>query len=173
MEARTMLCGFGLVSAATLLAASPSHAQCRLCSKPTTSAESAKDGAIALEIEAGLDFDKLVVSGSGEGSATLTPDGRRQVSGSIEALTGRAMVGEARVRGEPGRAVRIDVPDRIRLYSINGSMISIDRIETDLPAMPKLDSAGNLSFRFGGRINVSGDAEGNYRGDLPITADYL
>ena len=38
--------------------------------------------------------------------------------------------------------------------------------------MPRLDSAGNLTFRFGGRLHVSGDAEGDYRGDLPITAEY-
>lgn len=156
-----------------LFAASPSRAQCRLCEKPTTAPEQAKDGPIELQIEAGLDFDKLVVSGSGDGSATLAPDGSRQVSGSIEAITGRAMVGEARVRGEPGRAVRIDMPGRIRLYSVGGSMISIDEIKTDLPSMPRLDSAGVLTFRFGGRINVRGDAEGDYRGDLPITAEYL
>jgi len=30
-----------------------------------------------------------------------------------------------------------------------------------------------LSFRFGGRVRISGDAEGDYRGDLPVTAEYL
>ena len=44
---------------------------------------------------------------------------------------------------------------------------------TDLPAAPRLDSAGSLSFRFGGRLVVNGDADGQYRGDLPITVEYL
>ena len=43
---------------------------------------------------------------------------------------------------------------------------------SDLPSLPRLDSAGNLSFRFGGRITISGDADGQYRGDLPITVEY-
>ena len=83
------------------------------------------------------------------------------------------MVGEARVRGEPGRLVRIDLPSRIELHSLNGARISIDRIVTDLPTAPRLDPAGNLSFRFGGRIRVSGNADGDFRGDLPVTVEYL
>ena len=83
------------------------------------------------------------------------------------------MVGEAHVRGEPGRTIRIDLPRRIELSSVSGSQIVIDEIETDLPPMPRLDSAGTLTFRFGGRLQVRGEAEGDFRGDLPITAEYL
>ena len=43
---------------------------------------------------------------------------------------------------------------------------------SDLPSLPRLDSAGNLSFRFGGRLRITGDADGQYRGDLPITVEY-
>jgi hypothetical protein len=39
--------------------------------------------------------------------------------------------------------------------------------------LPRLDSAGNLSFRFGGRLLVTGNADGQFRGDLPITVEYL
>jgi hypothetical protein len=83
------------------------------------------------------------------------------------------MVGRAVVRGEPGRAVRIDLPARIELHSIGGGRIAIDGIISDLPGAPQLDSNGNLSFRFGGRLRVVGDAEGDYRGDVPITVEYL
>jgi hypothetical protein len=38
--------------------------------------------------------------------------------------------------------------------------------------MPRLDSSGTLTFRFGGRIRITGDADGDYRGDLPISAEY-
>ena len=66
------------------------------------------------------------------------------------------MVGSAVVHGQPGRTVRIELPHRIDLYSI-----------------PRLDAAGTLTFRFGGRLTVSSDADGDYRGDLPITVEYL
>ena len=174
MTARTALCALGLAAAAGFAAAVPARAQCRLCEVPTTTADSANgEGPVSLEVEAGLDFDRLVLLGPSGGSATLRPDGTRQVSGAIGAIGGRAMVGEAWVRGEPGRAVRIDIPRRIELHSLSGAQIVIDEIQTDLPAVPRLDSAGGLRFRFGGRLQVAGEPEGDFRGDLPITAEYL
>ena len=174
MVARTALLAFGIAAAALLAAAPSARAQCRLCETPTTApVQDGAEGKIDLQIEAGLDFDRLIVSGTGEGSATLLPDGTRQVSGSVEAIGLRAMVGEASVRGEPGRLVRIDLPARIELYSLSGGRIIIDELVTDLPGVPKLDSAGNLKFRFGGRIRLSGNSDGDFRGDLPITIEYL
>jgi hypothetical protein len=131
------------------------------------------NGPISLQVEAALDFDQLILLGVGEGSAELRPDGSRQVSGMIGGMSNRAMVGSATVRGEPGRTVRIDLPRHIELYSLSGGRVSVDDIVSDLPTAPKLDSTGTLMFRFGGKIRVSGDAEGDYRGDMPITAEYL
>ena len=174
MIARIALLALGLVLASQLTAVPDARAQCRLCETPTTAPEAdASEGPIDLQIEASLDFDRLVVMGAGEGTATLRPDGTRQVSGSVEAISGRAMVGAARVRGEPGRMVRIDLPSRIELRSLEGARISIDEIVTDLSESPRLDSAGNLTFRFGGRIRLSGNSDGDFRGDLPITVEYL
>jgi hypothetical protein len=65
------------------------------------------------------------------------------------------------------------MPGSIQLYSLSGGRISVDQLGTDLPGMPRLDSAGNLTFRFGGRLRISGDADGEYRGDVPITVEYL
>jgi hypothetical protein len=174
MMARLAHWTLGLGAAAIVAAAVPARAQCRLCETPTTLPASQRSAAgVTLEIEAGLDFDKLVVLGPAGGSAVLRPDGSSHVSGSIESLSGRAMVGEARVHGEPGRAIRIDLPRNIDLHSISGARITIEEIVTDLPVLPRLDSAGNLSFRFGGRLQVSGELEGEFRGDVPITAEYL
>jgi hypothetical protein len=174
MTARTALLAIAIATAAWLAAAPEARAQCRLCDKPTTAPRAdAREDAIELQVEAGLDFDRLVVMDAGEGTATLLPDGTRQVSGSVEAISGRAMVGEARVRGEPGRAVRIELPTRVDMHSLNGGRITIDRISSDLPSMPRLDSGGKLTFRFGGRIRVSGNVDGDFRGDLPITVEYL
>ena len=174
MVARDALLALGLAAAALLTAAPSARAQCRLCETPTTGpVQEGVEDKIDLEIEAALDFDRLIVSGAGEGSATLLPDGTRKVSGSVEAIGLRAMVGEASVRGEPGRLVRIDLPPRIELYSMSGGRITIDELVTDLPGVPKLDSAGNLKFRFGGRIRLTGNNDGDFRGDLPLTVEYL
>jgi len=166
MIARTALLVIGLAAAASLSAPPSARAQCRLCDKPSTMP--AAEGA-----EGPIDFDRLVVVGPGAGTATLRPDGTRQASGSVEAISGRAMVGQASVRGEPGRLVRVELPQRIELYSLDGARISIDEIVTDLSSAPRLDSAGNLSFRFGGRIRLSGNTDGDFRGEVPITVEYL
>ncbi len=163
-----------LAAGMSTVSALPAAAQCRLCDTPTTSRdEGARGGAVSLEIETSLDFDRLVLLGAGDGTATLLPSGERSVSGVVSDLSGRAMVGSAVVHGEVGRAVRIDLPARIELYSLSGSRITIEDIASDLPAAARLDSAGKLGFRFGGRLRISGDAEGEYRGDVPITVEYL
>jgi hypothetical protein len=173
MMGRNALLVLGIAAAAG--AAKPTHAQCRLCEKPTVEREgAAAEGIIALEVEAGIDFDRLILLGPGEGSATLKPDGSRQVSGRIGTISSRAMVGQARrVRGEPGRSVRVDLPRRIELHSLSGATIALEDIVSDLSAAPRLDSSGVLMFRFGGRLVITGDAEGDYRGDVPITVEYL
>jgi len=162
------------IAAGLAAAPAPGAAQCRLCETPATGpAPGEAAGRIGLEVETSLDFDKLILTGEGEGSATLRPDGGREVSGIVGAISGRAMVGSATVRGEPGRAVRIDLPNRIELFSLSGGRIAIEQIVTDLTSAPRLDRSGSLSFRFGGRLRVSGDAEGEYRGDIPIIVEYF
>lgn len=164
----------GTLAAGIAAASPPAAAQCRLCDTPSTAPVAAdRHGRIHLEVETSLDFDKLVLLGPGEGTATLRPDGGHEVSGIIGSVSGRAMVGSATVRGEPGRSVRIGIPGRIDLHSLSGGRISIEQIVSDLPAAPRLDGSGSLRFRFGGRLRVSGDAEGDYRGDVPITVEYF
>ena len=174
-----MACRYALASlvlAALMLggAPGPAPAQCRLCSTPTTTPDmTAENGRIQLEVTTILDFDRLVLLGPGNGAAILLPNGERSASGTIATLSARAMVGSVTVRGEPGRTVRVDLPSRIDLYSLSGSTIAVEEIETDLPGLPKLDSAGSLTFRFGGRLTISGDADGEYRGDVPVDVEYL
>lgn len=163
--------------AVLMLAAAPQRAaaQCRLCDTPTTGLEAGAAAAppVRLEVEASLDFDRLILTGPSGGTASLAPDGSRSVSGSVTELTSRAMVGSAIIRGEPGRMVRISLPSRIDMHGLNGNSISIDGMESDLPANARLDASGSLNFRFGGRLQIVGDAEGDYRGDVPITVEYL
>jgi hypothetical protein len=56
---------------------------------------------------------------------------------------------------------------------MGGSRITLDDVTTDLKGPPRLDAAGNLSFHFGARLIVDGNSDGQYRGDLPITVEYL
>ncbi|MGZ2412414.1 uncharacterized protein DUF4402 [Sphingomonas sp. F9_3S_D5_B_2] len=154
--------------------ASAAIGQCRLCKTPTTSRiDSADADKVALEVETSLNFDKLIVDGSGSGSATIRPDGSTQNVGAVTDVSPRAMVGTVVLHGQPGRTIRIELPSRIVLHSLSGGQISFDDVVSDLPSLPRLDSTGKLTFRFGGRLRVTGDAEGQYRGDLPITAEYL
>ena len=120
-----------------------------------------------------INFDRLVFLGSGTGTALIRPDGSTSAQGAVSDISPRAMVGSAVVHGQPGRAVRIELPRRIQLYSMSGGQISFDDVASDLPSVPRLDSAGRLTFRFGGTLTVTGDADGEYRGDLPITVEYL
>ena len=149
-------------------------AQCRLCSSPTTSRDDAAGSdKIALEVETSLNFDKLVVDGSGGGTVTMRPDGSTENGGAVSGVSARAMVGTVVLHGQPGRAIRVELPSHISLHSLSGGEISFDDVVSDLPSMPRLDSTGALTFRFGGRLRITGDAEGQYSADLPITAEYL
>jgi hypothetical protein len=159
---------------AALCAPRQLSAQCRLCDTPSTvRPEDTGKGAVQLEVETSLTFDRLILLGQGDGTATLRPDGSTASLGTVADISPRAMVGTVTVRGEAGRAIRVDLPRRIVLHSLSGGEVTFDDVTTDLPPLPRLDAGGKLTFRFGGRLRVSGDAEGDYRGDLPITAEYL
>lgn len=159
--------------AVTVVGTSPAGGQCRLCAKPTTTLSQPADDGIELEIETSLNFDRLIVSGNGAGAAVIRPDGSNAAEGALAQVSPRAMVGTAFVHGTPGRAVKVELPRQIDLYSVNGGRINVDDVVSDLPSAPRLDSAGNLRFRFGGRVTVTGDSEGDYRGNMPITVEYL
>ena len=148
-------------------------APCRLCDPAVRSGDQKPAVPVSLDIEASLDFDRLILAGAGEGSAEMGPDGSRTVSGSISAIGARAVVGQATIRGEPGRFVRIVLPDRIELTGLSGGTIRLDSIRSDLSAAPRLGNDGTLSFRFGGVLRISGDVDGEFRGDVPIDVDYF
>jgi hypothetical protein len=176
MAHRAALVSFALAGAIVVAAPASSQdvgAPCRLCN-PTAPAAEEKDVApVRLDVEARLDFDRLILAGTGDGSAELSPDGSRIVTGSVTAISSRAMVGEVTVRGEPGRLVRIDLPRNIELQGMNGGSISLESIRSDLPPETRLDGSGTLRFRFGGVIRISGDTDGEYRGDVRINVEYF
>jgi hypothetical protein len=152
--------------------ASPAAAQCRLCSTPTTSPlqNPVTNDDVRLEVETNLDFDRLIVT-SGNGEATLRPDGSNLATGSV-AMGPRSKVATVTVHGDPNRTLRIDVPRRMDLFSLGGGRLTFDQVETDAPDLPRLDSTGNLTFHIGGRLRFLGVEDGAFRGDLPITVEY-
>lgn len=159
--------------AAVAVSSSPAPGQCRLCDTPTTALSPSPDAnGIQLEIESSLDFGRLILAGDGLGAAVIRPDGSSTAQGDLAQVDGRAMVGTASIHGAPGRAVRVELPLRIDLFSLQGGRITLDNVVSDLPSLPRLDSAGDLTFRFGGRVTVSGDSDGDYRGDIPIVVEY-
>lgn len=172
MLVRTLLAAMALALAVSG-GAGRAEAQCRLCSTPTTTPEAELSTPVALQVDANLDFDRIVLMGSGDGTATLNPDGSRMTSGTILSIGGRAMVGSIRVRGEPGRPVRVTLPGRIALQGVTGSDIVIDNVTSDLPSAPRIGADGTLAFRIGGALHVSGEVDGNYRGDFSVDVDYL
>jgi hypothetical protein len=158
---------------AGLAASGPVQAQCRLCSQPTTAGPlDTSSGHLDIRIETDLSFDRLVLSGAGQGAAVIRPNGANGAEGVVLEVGARATVGTVVVQGEANRALSIDIPHRIDLYSSGGARITLLDVATDLPASPRLDAAGKLSFRFGGRLILTGNDDGQFRGDLPITVEY-
>lgn len=165
---------FLLFGASLASLAAPAAAQCRLC-RPgeVLTGEEAPQIPVQLEVETSLDFDRLILTGPSGGMARLSADGGRTTSGSVAGLSARAMTGELLIRGEPGRSVRVTMPERIELFGPAGGTLVIRDLGSDLPLSPRLDDQGRLRVKFGGELFVSGDAEGDYRGDIAITVDYL
>ena len=151
--------------------------QCRLCDGNSESfgTEKAKkpEKAIRITITAGLNFDRLALTGQGGGEVSLDPvSGQRIVRGDIEALGGMWLSGSAEVTGSPGRIVRIMLPQTVVLTAPGGATATLEQMDTNLSATPRLDNDGRLVFSFGGRLVVRGNVAGQFRGRIPVTADY-
>ena len=70
---------------------------------PTTTRDDKVEGDdIRLELETSLNFDRLVLFGDGQGSATIRPDGSSAATGSVSSVGPRAMVGTVVVHGQAG-----------------------------------------------------------------------
>lgn len=147
-------------------------AGCRLCAAPTGSPDDAPVKPLQIEIESGLDFSRLSAGAAG-GSVTIDPrTSDRRLSGDVTDLGGMPFSGTVRLTGEPGRRIRVTMPDRVELSSNRGGLVQITDIRTDLSLAPALGADGTLSFSFGGRLEVKGPVTGEFRGRIAIEADY-
>jgi Domain of unknown function (DUF4402) len=169
-----MLRAVGALGLLPLLIAAGDDA-CRLCSAtpPSEQAVNRREIPVSIEITTKLDFSRAALSGGGDGAIELDPQGGgRRLNGGIVDLGGSALAGTAVVRGEPGRSVRIDMPNSARMTSSNGGVIEIAGLRTNLNGQSRLDSSGRLEFAFGGRLLVKGNVSGTFRARIPITAQY-
>ena len=147
------------------------HGQCRLCADPQAGVATPPTRPLEIAIETALDFSRAAGTRGG-GSIVVDPQsGMRAVSG-LGDVGGIAIRGIVRLTGEPYRHVRVSLPASVRLLASDGGAAEAVDLRTDLPTDPALDAQGNLSFSFGGRMIVAGDAAGEFRGRIPVTADY-
>jgi len=166
----------GLSAPAPGRAQDASTAPCQLCSAVPSIVLNAPPAApLRLQVETRLDFDKIVFEGTGSALLGLSPSGTVSLSGAASAAGARAMPGSVLIRGEPGRAVRIDLPGKVLLFGDGegSGSISIDSLTTDLPDFPRIGADGTLLFRFGGDLRLSGESDGAFRGSIDIVVDYL
>ncbi|MEJ6595646.1 DUF4402 domain-containing protein [Parasphingorhabdus sp.] len=145
MVIKSMLIGVTMTAGLAFLPGE-SHAQCRLCAASfephSLSKAAAGKPAIPLQIEitADLDFSRLTLLSSSGGIVSIDPmSGDLRIRGSIANLGGMALHGEGRLTGEPGRSVRIFLLKPIQLSGPNGSMAELERLETNLPKLARLD----------------------------------
>lgn len=179
MRKRLKDIGFaGLSSAVLAMMPATAYAQCRLCAAPSepqtaTSGVKKDEKPLRIEITADLNFSRLALLNRAGGEVSIDPlSGARRISGAISGLGGMYLNGEGRLEGEPGRYVRVHLPDRIVLSAPNGSTAELVKLDTNLPAQAQLDRDGKLTFNFGGKLRVTGNSGGQFRGRIAITADY-
>lgn len=146
-----------------------------LCGKQESGSVAASRKAevpLRIDIETQLDMGR-VAAGAGGGEVEIDPvTGVRRVRGDVRDLGGFAVTGTVTVRGEPGAEVRVFLPASVDLESGGGGTARVVGLATDLTAAPRLGPDGQLIFRFGGRLQVSGASGGDYRGRIPVTVEY-
>jgi Domain of unknown function (DUF4402) len=165
-----------LLPLAALFGSPASGAPCLLCGDTPPVGDgpvlNGDEMPLRIEISAQLDFSRVAAGNSG-GSVTIDPvSGLRRVAGDIKDLGGMALSGEAMVSGTPGRAVRVSIPAEILLDGDQGRSARVVDVTTNLGPAPRLGPDGRLRFRFGGRLAVARDDDGDYRGRIPISVEY-
>lgn len=160
---------------ATFAAPSEAVAQgaCRLCADTAPIMERGRPSRpLHIDIDTGIDFDRMALIDYQGGQAEIDPQtGQRRLTRLLD-LGGMAMRGSVTIRGEPGRAVRVELPDEVILRAPGGRRVELRNMQSDLPAQPRIGSDGYLRFSFGGRIDVDGSDVGRFRGRMRISAEY-
>ena len=171
-----MIGRFAILSLALLCTGAPAFveaAPCMLCTSDAARNGEKKPGIpLRIEVTTKLSFSRIALTGRGGAQIAVDPDGGRSLNGEAVPLGGYPAAGSVLLTGEPGRTVRVDMPREIAMLSSTGGRITIEDMRTTLGPSPRLNGAGKLEFSFGGRLSVSGNMAGRFRGRIPITANY-
>lgn len=130
---------------------------------------------LEVEIQADIDFGRLVLIGDGVGRVVIDLNtGKKLVSGELDDLGGMAVQGEALITGAPGEIVNVSIPGRVTMTDPAGGQAELRDFETDLPALARLDSNGQLTFRFTATLYTDAKTAmgGNLRARIPISVEY-
>jgi hypothetical protein len=166
--------GHVLGAAIALLSAAPAAADDEPCEPCVLAARPAAERPLTIEIDSGIQFSRLALSGKLDGGAELDArTGETRADAGMIALGGLSFQGHARVTGEPRRPIRIELPSRIPLRSPDGAEAELTGFVTDLPPVAMLDDNGILEFNFGARLSSQGARGGNFRGRIAIRVDYF
>ncbi len=164
-----------LVTGLLVATVPPAAAQCQLCAPDAASGAAAARQAetpLRIDVETRLDMGRIAVGAMG-GEVEVDPaSGARRLRGDVVDLGGFALTGTVTVRGEPGAEVRVILPASVDLESGHGRTARVTGLVTDLSAAPRLGLDGRLVFRFGGRLQIAGLDDGDYRGRIPVTVEY-
>lgn len=152
----------------------PATAQCLLCTPNAGNKPTAPQVPLTISVETTLDMGRAAhLSRNGAGNITIDPQtGARRVSGQLADLGGLAVQGMIRLTGAPFAAVTISMPNKVQLTAPDGSTADIVDIKTNGGSNIALDSQGKLAVAFGGKLIVNGGSAGDFRGRIPVTADY-
>ncbi|WP_249340039.1 DUF4402 domain-containing protein [Sphingopyxis sp. L1A2A] len=148
--------------------------QCLLCAPDRATSATAREAEVPLrvEVETRLDMGRIAVGAMGGEVAVDPVSGTRRLRGDVVDLGGFALTGVVTVRGAPGAEVRVILPTSVDLEGGHGRTARVTDLITDLSAAPRLGPDGRLQFRFGGRLQIAGADDGDYRGRIPVTVEY-
>ena len=147
-------------------------AQCQLCA-PATPSALPNLVPLRIDITTTLDLGRAAQTQiSGSGAIALDAGGQRRVTGSLADLGGFALTGTVQLSGQPFAPVLISLPQRVTLYAPDGSSAEVTDIRASGATSTALDALGALTLTFGGMLNVSNGVAGDFRGQIPITAEY-
>lgn len=130
---------------------------------------------VLLDVESDVDFGRLLLIGGQIGHVSIDlATGAKLVFGDLADAGGIPVYGTALVTGQPMRNVLVTMPASVTLTDPAGAQGVMRDFQTDLPAMPRLDSTGQLRFNFTGTLYTDSGilAGGTLRGRVPITVDY-
>ena len=171
MNRSWLLCAFLI---ATPLMTTKAHAQCRLCAPVAGNQPTAPTTPLSIAVEATLDLGRAAhLQRSGGGTISIDPvTGARTVTGALADLGGMSLKGTVRLTGTPFSAVSISLPASIQLTAPDGSTANIVDIRSTASSNPMLDAQGVLTIGFGGRLVVTNGSAGDFRGRIPVVAEY-